>query len=236
MYGYIYKTTNLINNKIYIGQKKSKVFLNEKYLGSGKYLWHAINKYGKDNFIVEMLDTAETRDELSELEIFYISTYNSTDPKIGYNIARGGIGGGEVYVNNGIKNEFIMKSNLQRYLQEGWTLGLLPGRKEKNHSLTRGLNISKALKGRPKSKLHIEHHRESLKAKKRHWYTNGVVGQDICIEEGKEIPENYYPGRTISDEVKKRCGAKNIGKTPWNKGLTKQTDERVKRYAESLKK
>lgn len=38
MYGYIYKTTNLINGKIYIGQKKSEKFLGINYLGSGKRL------------------------------------------------------------------------------------------------------------------------------------------------------------------------------------------------------
>ena len=42
MYGYIYKTTNTVNNKIYIGQKKSEIFLKESYLGSGKYLKNAI--------------------------------------------------------------------------------------------------------------------------------------------------------------------------------------------------
>ena len=52
MYGYIYKTTNLLNNKIYIGQKKSNEFLHEKYLGSGKYLLNSIRKHGKENFII----------------------------------------------------------------------------------------------------------------------------------------------------------------------------------------
>lgn len=36
MYGYIYKTTNLINGKIYIGQHKANKFLGQSYLGSGK--------------------------------------------------------------------------------------------------------------------------------------------------------------------------------------------------------
>lgn len=44
MIGYIYKTTNLINGKIYIGQKRSKKFLKERYLGSGKILKKAIKK------------------------------------------------------------------------------------------------------------------------------------------------------------------------------------------------
>ena len=118
MYGYIYKTTNKLNNKIYIGQKKSNIFLENKYLGSGKYLKHAINKYGAENFTVDFIDQADTREQLSNLEIYYIALYNSTDKTIGYNIAKGGIGGGEVYVNNGTKNEFISKRNLDQYLAE----------------------------------------------------------------------------------------------------------------------
>ena len=235
MYGYIYKTTNNFNNKIYIGQKKSDKFLGENYLGSGKYLLHAINKYGKENFAIEMIDTAESRDELSELEIYYISKYNSTNQDIGYNIARGGIGGGEVYVNNGIKNEFIMKDNLDNYLSKGWQLGMLPGRQETNHSITRSKSISKALTGKKHTQQHIENQKQSVKSKHRHWYTSGVVGDNILVSELDKAPQGYYLGRTFSEEFKKSCGVKNIGKPAWNKGLTKDTDERVKNYAEKLK-
>lgn len=56
MYGYIYKTTNTINGKIYIGQKKSSEFLGVQYLGSGKILKSAINKYGVEAFIVEVIE------------------------------------------------------------------------------------------------------------------------------------------------------------------------------------
>lgn len=49
MFGYIYKTTNLVNNKIYIGQKCSDTFLHEKYLGSGHMLQKAVRKYVIDN-------------------------------------------------------------------------------------------------------------------------------------------------------------------------------------------
>ena len=49
LYGYIYKVTNLITNKIYIGQKKSSVFLDTKYLGSGVLIRKAVAKYGKEN-------------------------------------------------------------------------------------------------------------------------------------------------------------------------------------------
>lgn len=90
MYGYIYKTTNLLNGKIYIGQKKSNEFLNEKYLGSGKILRQAIDKEGKQNFKVELLEECESAQELNEREIFWISFYRSTDPNIGYNLSDGG--------------------------------------------------------------------------------------------------------------------------------------------------
>jgi group I intron endonuclease len=86
----IYKTTNVINNKIYIGKalrdKKS-------YIGSGILLNKAIKKYGKNNFIKEIIDHANTLEELNEKEIYWIEKLNSTDQKIGYNIAKGGTGG-----------------------------------------------------------------------------------------------------------------------------------------------
>lgn len=96
MYGYIYKTTNLINYKIYIGQKKSSIFLGDKYLGSGLYLNRAINKYGKEKFKVELITEADNKEELDNLEKYYINLYNSTDIEIGYNIANGAVGGGDI--------------------------------------------------------------------------------------------------------------------------------------------
>lgn len=70
MFGYIYKTTNLVNGKIYIGQKKSDRFLGNKYLGSGKILCSAINKYGADNFIVEMLEECMDVYTLNDREMY----------------------------------------------------------------------------------------------------------------------------------------------------------------------
>jgi hypothetical protein len=79
----IYKTTNLINGKIYIGQDSKN---NPDYFGSGKYFKRALKKYGKENFIKEIIDTAETLDELSEKEIYWIDKLDSIKPGIGYNL------------------------------------------------------------------------------------------------------------------------------------------------------
>jgi group I intron endonuclease len=84
----IYKTTNLVNGKFYIGKDaKNK----KSYLGSGKVLKHAIQKYGKDNFKKEILETCNTLEELSEREKYWIKELKAIEN--GYNLAEGGVGG-----------------------------------------------------------------------------------------------------------------------------------------------
>lgn len=94
MYGFIYITTNLINGKRYIGQKKyDKEGTWKNYLGSGTYLKRAIEKYGKDNFSKEIVEECESKEKLDEREIYWISFYNAVDSDNFYNIASGGDGG-----------------------------------------------------------------------------------------------------------------------------------------------
>jgi group I intron endonuclease len=86
----IYKTTNLINGKIYIGQDAND---NPKYLGSGTRLRYAFKKYGKTNFKKETLSLCYSKKELDEQEIYWIKFFDSTNKAIGYNICHGGQGG-----------------------------------------------------------------------------------------------------------------------------------------------
>jgi group I intron endonuclease len=86
--GIIYKTTCLLNNKIYIGQSSYNV---NSYFGSGNLILKAVKKYGKENFKKEILEEGDfTQEELDNLEIKYIQEYNSRDLNIGYNIKKGG--------------------------------------------------------------------------------------------------------------------------------------------------
>ena len=87
---HIYKTTNIINGLIYIGQTKKDRITGKKYLGSGVKLKKAIKEFGKDNFTNEILQECNNKEELNQSEIFWISHFNSTDPNIGYNIHKGG--------------------------------------------------------------------------------------------------------------------------------------------------
>ena len=87
----IYKTTNLINGKIYIGKKSNMKRFNS-YFGSGIVIKHAIKKYGIKNFSKEILQECSSFEELNDAEKHWIKHYNSIDPVIGYNRSYGGDG------------------------------------------------------------------------------------------------------------------------------------------------
>lgn len=88
----IYKITNTVNGKIYIGQTVRNVGerFNEHCRHNNTLIDRAINKYGKDKFIVEVIASAKSQEELNELEIKYICEYKSMDKAIGYNLCEGG--------------------------------------------------------------------------------------------------------------------------------------------------
>lgn len=88
---FIYKTTNLINGKIYVGQSSKDIDV--EYFGSGRILLKAIKKYGKENFIREIIEVCCDKNELNNKEIFWINELKSCDTNIGYNISIGGEGG-----------------------------------------------------------------------------------------------------------------------------------------------
>lgn len=88
---YIYKTTNLINNKFYIGKSTRQILESKDYYGSGIIIKQAISKYGKENFSKEIIDTACTVKELNEKEKNWIKELNAIQE--GYNISLGGDGG-----------------------------------------------------------------------------------------------------------------------------------------------
>jgi len=84
---YIYLTTNLINNKKYIGQHTGT--LTDSYLGSGVILVKAIEKYGKENFKKEVLEIC-SKEELDEKEKYWIKYYNALEDNNFYNQTEGG--------------------------------------------------------------------------------------------------------------------------------------------------
>ena len=94
----VYKITNKINNKIYIGitsqgasaRFKEHLFAAEH--GSPFKIHKAIRKYGRENFIFEIIDFCNNYNELKEKEKYYISLYDSMNDEKGYNMTEGGDG------------------------------------------------------------------------------------------------------------------------------------------------
>ena len=94
----IYKVTNNINNKIYVGitNQGYKVrfykHCSDSIRGSNFPLHLALRKYGIDNFTTEVIETCDTIDLLKEREIHWIKTLQSQSKEIGYNVTNGGDG------------------------------------------------------------------------------------------------------------------------------------------------
>ena len=97
----IYKITNLVNDKIYIGQTVNS--FNQRYSGAGvgverithlkttnEHLLRAIGKYGAKNFKVEIIEQCSTVEELNTREAHYIELYDSNNDEKGYNKLGGG--------------------------------------------------------------------------------------------------------------------------------------------------
>ena len=110
-YGIIYKIENIVNNKVYIGQTSNPRGFNGRYdyKGTGiervfgymlnkssknrknynQHLFRSIEKYGIESFVVdEVIDVANTQEELDEKERYYIEKFDSY--KNGYNKSFGG--------------------------------------------------------------------------------------------------------------------------------------------------
>lgn len=111
----IYKITNTVNGKIYIGQTSNFVDRkkNHRYHGkSGKYdfpLYKAMRKYDVENFKFEIIDNSDTREDLNEREKYWIEFYNSKNREIGYNV----LDGGEERV---FDEEYLLKTHKAMYL------------------------------------------------------------------------------------------------------------------------
>jgi len=80
-YHYTYKTTNLINNRYYLGMHSTNR-LDDGYLGSGKRLYYELNKYGRDNFKFEILEQFNSRQELIQAEVNLITEQDLRNPSI----------------------------------------------------------------------------------------------------------------------------------------------------------
>ena len=205
MFFKIYKTTNLFNEKIYVGQTH---YDRPNYFGSGVLITEAIKKYGVENFVKEYIDEAFSQEELDKKETFWIKELSAQDKEIGYNIADGGW------------NYFTMTDETKEKISK-----TLKGKYVGERSFRKGLKltdehkkaISKSLKGnhlKEETKRKISNARKGLQLTEetRKKMSESHTGKVLTIEHKKKISESGK-GKTYTHEQKERLRKSNINKT-----------------------
>jgi hypothetical protein len=218
MYYTIYKITNQIDGKIYIGSHKTKD-LNDDYMGSGKYLKYAQEKHGIENFTRDILFVFETPEEMyaKEAELVnedFLALENT------YNLKTGGFGGFD-YINEqglqGFSNTETAKlgrlkanQSLESKYGPNWrSLYVTPERRMAASKKAVETKKSRGYKSktdqmqtpdaveRKKQKFKEIGHQAGNKNSQygKIWITDGVKSKSIFKDD--IIPEGWYLGRVI---------------------------------------
>lgn len=206
---YIYKTTNLINQKVYVGMSTKKY--NSTYLGSGVLIKKAIKKYGKHNFKKELLESCSTLDDLIKKEKFWVDFYAKSLGDKCYNLADGGLGGNwTLWMDKKRYNEIIESWKKNPNM---WKKGISPPNKGKKRSEETKQKISKAITGKKQSEETILKRIKKLKGQKR--------TEDQKINISSSIKNAYKFG--FSEEHKK-----NLSKSLKGRILPETTKEKLR--------
>jgi hypothetical protein len=225
----IYKITNKINNKFYIG-KHETFDINDNYMGSGKLIVAAIKKYGIDSFEKEILYICSSYDEATrkEKEIVNLDVVNN---ELSYNLRVGGDGGNtnvlkttseikEIYKkiyfskvkNNTLKdsNETKIKKSFASKIRIKNNPNSLPNNKNRTHSGVALENIQNAARNRAGSLVWINNGEIELQHKK-----------ELVIPDGFTLGrvKSIFKGRTHSIESKDKIREKILGDICYNNGV-----------------
>lgn len=148
----VYKHTNIINGKVYIGITSYKYVKTRWDNGKGysqqSLFWNAIKKYGWENFKHEILFTDLTKEEACQKEIELIAFYKSNQREFGYNLSSGG------EINSGYKltDETKLKLSDSHKGKHPWNYGKtgysMPNSKGKKRSIE---TRNKMSENRPKN-------------------------------------------------------------------------------------
>lgn len=201
VFGVIYKITNLLDGKVYIGQtirlphRMRSHFLKSSCL----YLRNAIHKYGIENFSYEIIAVAHSAEELDRLEVSAMEYFNSLAPN-GYNAIIAGYGD---------RRNTVFSEETCRKISES-------NKGKPKHTEERKKEISEFF-------TNVERTEE--------WCKNIGQFQKLRAEEKpKEFDKFRYSrkGRTNSTKMKEKRAATleaNGGFVPWNKGMTAEDTE-----------
>ena len=187
---YVYEITNLINGKKYIGKRSCHCPIEEdKYMGSGKLLKKAIDKYGKENFKKDILQICENEEMAYEWEKVYIEQAKAYKNDKYYNISTGGDGFSSYDIKK-LWEDDIYKANMCKKF------------KNRKHSDKTKEKMSIAHKGKKLTEEHKEKLRISCKNR---------VNRE-CSEETRMKISEAKKGKKHSEETKRKMSEARKGK------------------------
>lgn len=186
----IYKATNLINGKIYIG--KTMRTLQERiqdhkeaFRYKDTVFYNAIKKYGIENFYWEVIEEVFDSKKLDEREIFWIKELDSIiDNKHGYNMTWGGDGG---VITDAVRGK-ISKYASEKRLSDKWKA-----------------NIGNSVRGE-KNGFYGRKHSEETKQKLRE-----IAKKRTFSEETRKKISLAHSGVSLSEDHRKKISLSNTG-------------------------
>ena len=189
---YIYCITNLVNGKTYFGQRtltEGRTFETDTYRGSGKLLWKAYEKYGKENFKREcIIEGRFSKEQINRFEKCVIAIQRLCG-KAEYNIADGGEGW-----NEGMREAHWKAVHTEEYFKH------LSARMKKAHakgiSYTFKRHDTYGTLGKHWNVLEGSHTGSKNSQFGTHWYTNGEVNV-----KAKTCPVGFRLGRVLKKDA-----------------------------------
>jgi group I intron endonuclease len=192
----IYKITNIINDKVYIGSSvdvKNRIRHHKFHLSKNTHnspkLQNAYNKYGSESFIYEIIEIVETKELLLEREQFYIDSYVSY--KLGYNSRH------KAEANYGLSPSAETRKKISDSLK-----GRIGPNKDKIVSDETKAKISEAKKGKPSNRKGSKHSEESKEKMSQ-------------LRKGIKWNKNYTkPSEETKDKIRQTMIKKGLGGKP----------------------
>lgn len=198
-YHLVYKTTNLLDGKFYIGKHSTRI-LEDGYLGSGKHLRRSVKKHGKENLKREVLFYCGSSDEANKKEKEILTDEVRVNP-LCLNIAPGGGGG---FSSDAHREHFLNSSRTSklRGTQQAFNIAKKAGETRRQHGTTaKGVNwTGKNHREDTKKKMSIsvkgKYGGENNPSFGTCWVTDGVKPVKVKKEDlNKYIEQGYFRGR-----------------------------------------